>query len=121
MFLATYALVVVLCAGLSAWLAFKLAPKRIYSFIAPSLVLTFGFLLWTGVLENIAARRWGGTMTVTLPENAQLMTMTWKEDSLWVMYYEPGNKKCIFAEDSRLGLLQGDVQVKNCNPLGLKP
>lgn len=121
MILSAYALIVLVIAALSGWAAHKLAAKRMYVFIAPVIVLALGFLLWTGVLQNISARRWGGTMTVTLPDKAQLMTMTWKEDSLWVMYYDPSTQKCVFAEDSRLGVLQGDVQVKNCNPLGLKP
>lgn len=121
MIIGTYALIVVLLAALSGWVAMKVTGKKLYTAVVPLIVLAFGYLLWTGVLENIAARRWGGTMTVTLPENTQLMGMTWKEDSLWVMYYDPASQKCIFAEDSRLGLLQGDVQVKNCKPLGLKP
>ena len=121
MILATYTLIVVLLAALSSWVTFKVTAKKLYTLVVPLIVLAFGYLLWIGVLENVAARRWGGTMNVTLPENAQLMSMTWKEDSLWVIYYDQITQKCIFAEDSRLGVLQGDVQVKNCKPLGLKP
>lgn len=76
--------------------------------------------LWKGVLENIAARKWGGTMSISLPANSQLMSMTWKEDSVWYLYYDQSSGNCYFKEDSRHGLIEGGVIVKSCNPLGLQ-
>lgn len=106
---------------IAAWTALKLSKKWLYSVAAFVGIGVFAFLVWTGYLENMAARRWGGTMTVALPERAQLISMTWKDDSLWILYYDPVTQKCLFTEDSRLGVLQGAVQVKGCNPVGVKP
>lgn len=82
-------------------------------------VAVLSVVLWKGVLENIAARKWGGTMTISLPANARLMNMTWKEDSVWYLYYDQGSGNCYFKEDSRHGLIEGGVIVKSCKPLGL--
>ncbi|MDT8924792.1 hypothetical protein RBE51_18540 [Pseudomonas taiwanensis] len=83
-------------------------------------VAILAFFLWVGVLENIAARKWGGTMTISLPAGARLMNMTWKEDSVWYLYHDPVSGNCYFKEDSRHGLIEGGVVVKSCNPVGLE-
>lgn len=74
--------------------------------------------IWSLGLENYLARRFGGTLTVDLPTNAQFLNATWKEDSLWVTYFESGNNRCVFKEFSRYGIMEGDVVIKSCNPVG---
>lgn len=90
------------------------------AYAAGTMLITAAVLvmLWYAVFENIAARKWGGTLTIHLPENARLMNMTWKEDSVWYLYYDPASGSCVFKEDSRHGLIEGGVVVKSCNPLG---
>jgi hypothetical protein len=80
------------------------------------LVGVVGWSFWEFYLGNTVARRFGGTLTVELPTNAQFLGATWKEDSLWVTYYEPQAKRCVFKEFSRMGLVEGDVVIPNCNP-----
>lgn len=69
--------------------------------------------------DQMLARSWGGTVIVKQPADTQLVTMTWKGDSLWLLYYQPSTKRCIFEEDSSIGALEGKVIIENCNPATL--
>lgn len=64
-----------------------------------------------------ASRKWGGDISFVAPQDVQLVSMTWKESSLWVLYYLPAEKACVFKESSHWGVLEGSVTVLNCNPL----
>lgn len=70
--------------------------------------------------DQMFARNFGGTVHVKpLPAEAQLINMTWKGDSLWVLYYLPSTKQCIFQEDSSLDTLEGKAIIDNCKPAEL--
>lgn len=68
-------------------------------------------------LQNILVKRWGGAMSIKVPDGQHHLQVTWKDDNLWVENYDPKSNTCIFSEYSRGNLLQGRVEVKNCNPL----
>jgi hypothetical protein len=64
--------------------------------------------------ENTRSRVWGGKMTIELPKGQKLVEATWKVGgSLWYLTepmdtdYTPKIK--IFQEDSRFGVLEGQV------------
>lgn len=67
--------------------------------------------------QQIFVKRWGGVMSVSVPEGQHHIGVTWKDDNLWVENYDPANNTCEFREYSRGDLLQGRVIIKNCNPL----
>jgi len=67
--------------------------------------------------ENIFVKRWGGKMSIVVPEGMQHITATWKDDNLWVENYDPKTNRCIFQEYSRGTVLEGKVVLKNCNPV----
>ena len=83
--------------------------------LAIAIVLTIVIIvsILCGCTEHGRARRYGGKMTITLPEGQKLIEATWKESSLWYLTepmdssYEPKNK--IFREDSRFGVLEGCI------------
>lgn len=85
---------------------------------AASVIWIIFVSIWSLGLENYLARRFGGTLTVDLPANAQFLNATWKEESLWVTYFESSNNRCVFKEYSRYGIMEGDVVIKSCNPVG---
>lgn len=92
--------------------------KRLGKVIGSALlVFAVGWSFWEYYLGNTVARRFGGTLTVELPANAKFLSATWKEDSLWVTYFEPQSKRCVFKEFSRMGLVEGDVVIPNCDPI----
>lgn len=76
-------------------------------------VASIGVTLFGG--SQAASRRLGATTSLAIPPGAQLVSMTWKEDSLWHLYYLPAENKCVFRESAPLGVLEGSVVVQNCN------
>jgi hypothetical protein len=80
------------------------------------------FVGWAGYyfyFQQVFVKRWGGVMTISVPEGQYHVATTWKEDNLWIENYDPKTNTCIFTEYSRGNLLQGRVTIKNCNPLGI--
>lgn len=67
--------------------------------------------------EQIFVKRYGGVMTVSVPQGQLHLAATWKEDNLWIENYDPKTNTCHFREYSRGNLLQGQVTIRNCNPL----
>jgi len=90
----------------------------------------FGVILAAGLVasavatfigwDQSTARHMGGSMTMEIPPGAQLVSMAWKGETLWNLYYLPADGRCVFKEVSPLGVLDGSVVVPNCNPVGLK-
>jgi hypothetical protein len=67
--------------------------------------------------QQVFVKRWGGVMSIAVPDGQRHIGVTWKDDNLWVENYDPASNICEFREYSRGDLLQGKVIVKNCNPL----
>lgn len=68
-------------------------------------------------LEQLLVKRYGGTMSLTQPAGTYHMGMTWKDDHLWIQSYDPRTNECLFREYSRGSVLQGEVRVRQCNPV----
>lgn len=68
-------------------------------------------------LEQMFVKRWGGTMSVSVPAGFKHVTATWKDDNLWIENYDPKTNTCYFQEYSRGNMLEGKVVIKNCTPL----
>ena len=56
-------------------------------------------------------------MTIRVPAGQFHMGATWKDKNLWIENYDPETNTCIFSEYSKGNLLQGRVNIKDCNPL----
>lgn len=70
-------------------------------------------------LEQMLVKRWGGSMNVQVPEGQHHIGVTWKNDNLWIQNYDSASNECIFREYSRGSVLEGEVRLRNCNPLQL--
>ena len=70
----------------------------------------------TACTSNTSARYYGGTTTIKLDPNRKFVDITWKEDSLWVltkpMLESDIAETYYFEEDSRYGLWEGTVVIK---------
>lgn len=84
--------------------------------ISAVVIIGMGWLAHTFYFEQIFVKRWGGVMTISVPEGQMHLQATWKDDNLWVENYDPATNSCIFSEYSKGNLLQGKVTIKNCNP-----
>lgn len=67
--------------------------------------------------QQIFVKRYGGIMTISVPPGQRHLTVTWKDENLWIENYDPASNTCYFTEYSRGDLLQGRVMIKQCNPL----
>ena len=79
------------------------------------LVIAFGAYYFH--FQQVFVKRWGGVMSVSVPEGQFHVAATWKDDNLWIENYDPETNTCHFREYSKGNLLQGQVTIKNCNPL----
>lgn len=67
--------------------------------------------------EQLFVKRFGGVMSLSMPDGHLHLGATWKDDNLWIESYDPENNTCHFREYSKGNMLQGKVTIKNCNPL----
>ena len=80
-------------------------------------VLAVGYGAYYFYFQQIFVKRYGGVMSVTVPAGQLHLAATWKDDHLWIENYDPETNTCHFREYSKGNLLQGQVTIKNCNPL----
>ncbi len=81
------------------------------------IILVIGWGSYYFRLQQIFVKRYGGVMTIFVPEGEFHLGATWKDDNLWIENYNPKTNSCIFSEYSKGNLLQGKVTIKNCNPM----
>lgn len=89
--------------------------------IVAMLILFVGLIAYYFHFQQIFVKRYGGVMTVSVPQGQHHIAATWKDDNLWIENYDPVTNTCHFMEYSRGNLLQGKVTIKDCNPLHIKP
>ncbi len=80
-------------------------------------ILLTGWATYFFRLQQVFVKRYGGVMTIRVPEGQHHMAATWKDDNLWIENYDPKTNTCVFSEYSKGNMLQGKVTITNCNPL----
>ena len=113
-------LVLALMAGVLYGIGYKM-DKWKNAIIGALVVLVVGNLAYYFHFEQIFVKRYGGVMTISVPEGQLHLAATWKEDNLWIENYDPKTNTCHFREYSRGNLLEGHVVIKKCNPLLRQP
>lgn len=108
---------VVLVAGLLLGLLGGKAGKWPAALALAAIVLVAGWGSYYFYFQQVFVKRWGGVMTIRVPEGHVHLAATWKDDNLWVENYDPATNTCHFREYSRGNLLQGQVTIQNCNPM----
>ena len=108
--------IIAIAFGLFYYIGYKLEAWKISAIVCASVLLT-GFLAYHFHYQQIFVKRYGGVMTIKVPEGELHIATTWKDDNLWVENYNPETNICHFREYSRGAVLQGQVTIKNCNPL----
>lgn len=85
--------------------------------IATAAILVVSWAAYYFHFQQVFVKRYGGVMSVEVPQGLRHIGATWKDDNLWIENYDPATNTCHFSEYSRGNLLQGKVAIKNCNPL----
>lgn len=94
-----------------------LLGKWVPALVVSGLILLACSLFYYFYLEQMFVKRWGGTMTIAVPDGQRHVAATWKQDNLWIENYDPETNTCIFSEYSRGNVLEGRVRIRNCSPL----
>lgn len=81
-----------------------------------AIVAVVGLVGLTGC-EQYVAKKFGGTAELKIPEGSQLVNVTWKQESIWYLVYFENTNTCHFNESSSVGVLEGTVVIKDCNPI----
>jgi hypothetical protein len=81
------------------------------------IILAGGWTAYYFSLQQIFVKRYGGVMTLQVPEGQYHIGATWKDDNLWIENFDPETSTCIFSEYAKGNLLQGKVTIKNCKPI----
>ncbi|MGD2055724.1 MAG: hypothetical protein PVJ15_02880 [Gammaproteobacteria bacterium] len=105
-----------LAIAILAVIGFKLDNWKV-ALAGAALVGIAGWAAYYFHFQQVFVKRWGGVMSISVPEGERHVLATWKEDNLWIENYDPATNTCIFREYSRGNLLQGKVTIRNCNPL----
>lgn len=85
--------------------------------IVSLVILVAGWTTYFFRLQQVFVKRYGGVMSVRVPEGQHHLAATWKDDNLWIENYDPKSNTCVFSEYSKGNMLQGKVTITNCNPL----
>lgn len=85
--------------------------------IATAIILGLGWGAYYFHFQQVFVKRYGGVMSIDVPQGQRHIGATWKDDNLWIENYDPATNTCHFNEYSRGNLLQGKVTIRNCNPL----
>jgi hypothetical protein len=78
------------------------------------IIMTFSYYAF---LENIFARKFGGTLDVSIPKDEYLIGISWKNEDSWILTYDSVSKNCYYREESKFSTLEGKIRVSNCKPL----
>ncbi len=112
--------IIALASGLLYFIGYKVEEWKI-AVIAGISVMLIGFIAYHFHFQQVFVKRYGGVMTIKVPAGERHLAATWKDDNLWIENYDPATNTCHFREYSRGNLLQGQVSIKNCNPLTRVP
>lgn len=112
--------IITIAFGLLYFLGYKVDEWKIAAIACVS-VLIIGFIAYHFHFQQVFVKRYGGVMAITVPEGELHLAATWKDDNLWIENYNPKTNTCHFREYSRGNLLEGQVKIKNCNPLLRQP
>ncbi len=111
-----WATIVLICVAILFGFGVKGNSWKIGASVA-LVVLLVGWTAYYFRFQQIFVKRYGGVMTLNVPDGQHHLGATWKDDNLWIENYDPKTNTCVFSEYSKGNLLQGRVTIKNCNPL----
>jgi hypothetical protein len=110
-----WAVVIAIIGVLAALLGKKKKWKP--AFVSCAVVFIVSLLAYYFHFQQVFVKRYGGVMSLTVPDGQLHITATWKDDNLWIENYDPETNTCHFNEYSKGNLLQGKVTIKNCSPV----
>ncbi|MEJ2516048.1 MAG: hypothetical protein P8080_09660 [Gammaproteobacteria bacterium] len=114
-----WALVIALAFGLVFLIGGRMGSFK-GAAIAAAIVFIVGWAAYYFHFQQLFVKRYGGVMSIRVPDGQHHIAATWKDDNLWVQNYDPEKNECIFYEYSKGNVLEGRVTIKNCSPVALE-
>lgn len=99
------------------WVFAALLNRWSGALIGVAVILFIGWAAYFFYFQQLFVKRWGGVMSISVPDGQVHLAATWKDEHLWIENYDPATNRCIFSEYSKGNLLEGRVTINNCNPL----
>lgn len=84
-----------------------------------SVIIAVLFIAWSLFyfkFEQAWVKKYGGSMTISVPKGYIHLGITWKDEHLWVENFDPKTNTCYFSEYAKGHVLQGTVIIQHCNP-----
>jgi len=116
-----YWLLVIVLMAAAFWLLGVRNQQWIIALATAATILAIGAGAYYFHYQQIFVKNWGGVMAIKTPKGHYHLGTTWKDENLWVETYNPADNTCRFNEYSKGDLLQGEVIIRNCNPLLAQP
>lgn len=73
------------------------------------ILIFFTTLLITSCTSNERARNYGGKEEINLEKNHKLLSVTWKENNLWILTVDTTTNINYFKEKSSRGIIEGQI------------
>lgn len=80
-------------------------------------ILLVSFISYSMYFEQLFAKKYGGTQTITVPEGERFIGISWKSDNFWLITHDIYDNICFYREHSKFSTIQGKIKIKNCNPV----
>ena len=103
--------IIAIASGLLYFIGYRLEEVKIAALSALA-VLLIGFLAYHFHFQQVFVKRYGGVMTIKVPDGEVHLNATWKDDNLWIENYDPKTNTCHFREYSRGALLRVKYLLK---------
>ena len=96
------------------------SDKLAVAFMVVVVIVAVGFGIFQITTDNAKVKMFGGTHEITLDAGQKLVTMTWKENDLWLQTrnMRPGEYAEVhrFSEQSSLGIFEGTIVIHESAP-----
>jgi hypothetical protein len=76
------------------------------------MIILVAMVIMSSCTENVRARHFGGTETLTLKPNEKVLNVTWKDNEMWVCTQDTITRVVYFREKSSWGVMEGTVIIK---------
>lgn len=67
----------------------------------------------TACTQNQRARSYGGTETIIVAKNEEILNASWKGDQLWVLIKNKETNEITLQEKSSWGVVEGKIKFVN--------
>ena len=114
----TYAywfLVIALIAAVVFFVGFRMDAWKA-TFVVSAVILLTGWGAYYFHFEQIFVKKWGGVMSVSVPDGQRHISATWKDENLWIENYDPEKNICHSVNIPKAIYCRAECRLKTVIP-----